>query len=300
MGNAIFHNVTFGGYVDFSETDFRDDAAFHSVTFSGYADFSEAIFSGDADFGEVNFSGDASFFSVTFSGDADFGNTTFNGKTDFSHSTFTIRARFVRTTMKSPAVFSDVHFIENTMRAGLWNHILLPLFLPIVRLFTMGKVKLPKKMVTDFSEFNTNTTMDGSSNPYLKRYIEDEQWVKSWRGRSKLHQVLFIFWELTSHCGKSILLWAGWSTAVTVTYGFIYWYFLSSSIVFSVGKLDGIQPGFLAYLYYSIVTSTTLGFGDLVPLTNVARLVVSTEVILGYFMLGGLISIFANKFARRS
>jgi len=55
-----------------------------------------------------------------------------------------------------------------------------------------------------------------------------------------------------------------------------------------------------AYIYYSLVTFTTLGFGDIVPLTNWARVVVGLEVLVGYIMLGGLISIFANKLARRA
>ena len=53
-------------------------------------------------------------------------------------------------------------------------------------------------------------------------------------------------------------------------------------------------------MYYSVVTFATLGFGDIVPLDKGARAVVGAEVILGYIMLGGLISIFANKLARRA
>lgn len=54
-------------------------------------------------------------------------------------------------------------------------------------------------------------------------------------------------------------------------------------------------------MYYSVVTFTTLGFGDIVPIGHFwARFFVVLEVILGYIMLGGLISIFANKLARRS
>ena len=44
----------------------------------------------------------------------------------------------------------------------------------------------------------------------------------------------------------------------------------------------------------------SLGFGDIVPLTKLARLAVGIEVVLGYIMLGGLIAIFATKLARRS
>ncbi len=49
-----------------------------------------------------------------------------------------------------------------------------------------------------------------------------------------------------------------------------------------------------------IVTFTTLGFGDVTPKTTKAALWVMAEVVVGYIMLGGLISILANKLARRS
>jgi hypothetical protein len=53
-------------------------------------------------------------------------------------------------------------------------------------------------------------------------------------------------------------------------------------------------------VYYSVVTFTTLGFGDVIPNTIEASRWVMAEVIIGYIMLGGLISILANKLARRS
>jgi hypothetical protein len=53
-------------------------------------------------------------------------------------------------------------------------------------------------------------------------------------------------------------------------------------------------------IYYSVVTFTTLGFGDVKPQTELAAVIVMLEVIIGYVMLGGLISILANKLARRA
>ena len=53
-------------------------------------------------------------------------------------------------------------------------------------------------------------------------------------------------------------------------------------------------------LYYSVVTFTTLGFGDIVPRTQEAAWWIMAEVVMGYFMLGGLITILATKLARRS
>jgi voltage-gated potassium channel Kch len=53
-------------------------------------------------------------------------------------------------------------------------------------------------------------------------------------------------------------------------------------------------------VYYSIVTLTTLGYGDVVPASPAAQVLAMIEVILGYVMLGGLLSIFASKMARRA
>lgn len=52
-------------------------------------------------------------------------------------------------------------------------------------------------------------------------------------------------------------------------------------------------------LYYSIITFTTLGFGDVTPITGLAQFFVTSEVVTGYLMLGGLISIlFSNMVPR--
>ena len=64
--------------------------------------------------------------------------------------------------------------------------------------------------------------------------------------------------------------------------------------------LQGAPVNFGSALYFSIVTFTTLGFGDVVAASRAARVLVGLEVIVGYIMLGGLISILANKLARRS
>ena len=56
----------------------------------------------------------------------------------------------------------------------------------------------------------------------------------------------------------------------------------------------------LSPFYYSFVTLTTLGYGDVVPASATAQVVATLEVLLGYVGLGGLLSILANKMARRA
>ena len=53
-------------------------------------------------------------------------------------------------------------------------------------------------------------------------------------------------------------------------------------------------------LYFSLVTLTTLGYGDILPVSVAAQMLVVLEVSIGYVMLGGFISILSNKLARRA
>lgn len=46
------------------------------------------------------------------------------------------------------------------------------------------------------------------------------------------------------------------------------------------------RGGYLRMLYLSVVTITTLGFGDIVPVTDTARTLVSIEVLLGVVLAG--------------
>lgn len=54
-----------------------------------------------------------------------------------------------------------------------------------------------------------------------------------------------------------------------------------------------------AFLYYSFVTLTTLGYGDILPVTSTARALAYTEAVLGQFyiavLVAGLVSILASK-----
>lgn len=125
--------------------------------------------------------------------------------------------------------------------------------------------------------------------------------------------MLFVTWELTSHCGRSFGLWVFWVLASAIIFGTVYadyavpaW--MPSPIQHMLIQLDPVfevfpdgreMTSFTPY-YFSIVTFTTLGFGDIQPTNLAGEIWLVLEVLLGYIMLGGLVGIFANKFARRS
>jgi uncharacterized protein YjbI with pentapeptide repeats len=128
-----------------------------------------------------------------------------------------------------------------------------------------------------------------------KSFAQDQDYIEELRSSGRWGSIKFWIWWLFADCGRSFGRWAAWSLAFALAFGVLY---------FWMGP-DLIATGHLPFslksmIYYSVVTFTTLGFGDITPKTENAAMVVMAEVILGYIMLGGLISIFANKVARRS
>ena len=134
-----------------------------------------------------------------------------------------------------------------------------------------------------------NADLSGSA--LLRRYIEDQNYLAEFREQ---RPILYKLWKISCDCGRNVWWWIGWS-------GFIVWFFGSLFLTFLTNSLEvsSVDNLFAAY-YFSIVTFTTLGFGDVTPLTLGAQIAVVCEVILGYVMLGGLVSLLAVRLARRA
>ncbi len=147
-----------------------------------------------------------------------FENVDFIADCRFDGVTFDEEARFAGTNIRHAATFEDVKYKENTVFKGLWNNVFYPAMSTLLSFFCM---EIPKKKVTTFIGLNT-AMMDGASNPYLKRHVEDEQWLRSWKRKGKFRGILFYFWELTSHCGRSFVLWMLWVLLAALIFGAIF------------------------------------------------------------------------------
>ena len=119
----------------------------------------------------------------------------------------------------------------------------------------------------------------------------DENYLYEFRQQGRLHHYLYQMWWLTSDCGRSFLRWAA----------FTLWVIIIFATLYCTVNIDyGEHPTGLSPLYFSVVTLTTLGYGDAVPASLPAQVIAILEVLCGYMLLGGLLSIFANKMARRA
>lgn len=120
--------------------------------------------------------------------------------------------------------------------------------------------------------------------------IRDQNFIDEFRRQSKAHEVAYRIWWLTSDCGRSVVRWSVCSFVLAGLFAAIYPF---------VGVDFGEHETWLSPLYFSIVTFTTLGYGDILPVTAAAQATVIVEVILGYTMLGGLLALITSKFTRR-
>jgi len=135
------------------------------------------------------------------------------------------------------------------------------------------------------------STTDFTGAYRIRRTIMDENFLHEFRTSSRLNGVLYRVWALTSDCGRSLARWGLVTLLLTVVFGLGY----------SLVDLDlGDHPTRLSPYYFSVVTLTTLGYGDITPRSAPAQLLAMLQVVVGYVMLGGLISILSTKMARRA
>jgi hypothetical protein len=132
-------------------------------------------------------------------------------------------------------------------------------------------------------------------NALFKRAAADQDYLDSledaWSGTWRI--ALFWAWRLLDY-GRSLSRIAVLGFGIAALYGFVFdrW----------PGLLDYSNSAntWFTPFYFSVVTFTTLGFGDVKPKNIGGELLVSSEVIIGYITLGLLLAVLAEKLARRS
>ena len=135
------------------------------------------------------------------------------------------------------------------------------------------------------------------SDPRFDQKIRQSEFIRSLKDACDkggwLWRRVFSAWRLSCDCGRSIWRWL--ITCAVIILGFSFLFAATCAGGLELLKYNEIDKGFLTHLYFSVVTFSTLGFGDVTPIHWGGKVAVIAEVFLGYVMLGGLISIFTTK-----
>jgi len=147
------------------------------------------------------------------------------------------------------------------------------------------------------------SNVDWSRNPGMKSYIEHQQFIQDiWdKANTKFLRFLFKVWGKTSNYGKSFWQWLLSCVWIIIIFtGFYCLDLIKNFDFFQISdKIVHTPSQIFSYFYFSVVTFSTLGFGDVTPIHLVSMILVMVEVILGYFMLGGLITFLVKWLGRK-
>ena len=130
---------------------------------------------------------------------------------------------------------------------------------------------------------------------------------KSKNRKSKpIKRLVLFLWKWSSKYGESPGRFAVWVVIIISIFALLYLPILPDMFDWwptcLIIKLDGnpYTEGntSLTAIYFSVVTFTTLGFGDITPLSGAGKIAVVIEVILGYVMFGILLTLVARKMTR--
>jgi hypothetical protein len=110
-----------------------------------------------------------------------------------------------------------------------------------------------------------------------------------WRGVRRIGGRYPLAQEL---CGPVTLLAviASWAALLAVGWAFVFWPHLMGGFLLAPGLSSSAQGSFVDALYLSLVTLTTLGYGDITPTSGWLKVLVPLEALVGFGLLTASLS----------
>ncbi|MEM6960437.1 MAG: pentapeptide repeat-containing protein, partial [Myxococcota bacterium] len=105
----------------------------------------------------------------------------------------------------------------------------------------------------------------------LRRHIMDEDYIHELAQRGGLYKLTWWMWCITSDFGRSLLRWSLLIALITMVYGGLY-----SAVDMEYGE----HETFLSPYYFSLVTLTSLGYGDVLPASTTAQVLAMSECVV--------------------
>ena len=78
---------------------------------------------------------------------------------------------------------------------------------------------------------------------------------------------------------------ASWATLLALGWALIYWPYMPGNFLYSTGLSPSANAGFIDALYLSLMTLTTLGYGDITPAEGLLRMLAPVQALIGFGLL---------------
>jgi len=120
------------------------------------------------------------------------------------------------------------------------------------------------------------------SRHFFEKIMEFFKWFGLW------------FFYIFTGFGEKWWLTALWGLGIIVVFGIIYW--IGDAVNWLCFDFHArMPPPPFSYFYFSAVTLTTLGLGDISPACSQAQILVAIEAIFGYGVVGGFIATLISR-----
>ncbi len=327
-GDAHFRDATIKGNADFWDAAIEGNADFRRATIEGDADFWDAAIEGNADFWDATLEGDADFRRATIEGDAQFRDAAIEGNAYFRDATIEGDAYFRRTRLRRTVYFGGTSIKGKTefalCQAGALS---LGDRRPTILLWwvrwrcgvRLHDVKTSRSFWSfarvTFERQGEREKADAAH--YLERLVRvsprripfaGRWWNKAYQTLRRLRIVLFpwffdcLFLRWPTAYGASLLrLFITWAVIIG---GFAGAYTMLILKGFSVLEAPGVLglgraiTSFWGALYFSVITFTTLGYGDIRPTAGLPSGLAAAEAVLGGIMMALTVLVIGRKFMR--
>lgn len=305
-------NVVFSG--PWSEPDsvtvaFESDAVFNSSVFNGQGRFRNAVFAGVAGFDGCAFGGVVTFKNTSFAGDAKFRTVTFNGYSLFGNCTFKSSARFTNSHFVKGVNFTQTRFLAQTDFSGVYSS---SRAVPACEAVHFARRRFGDD--ESFWRFAKQSAQEAGYYRLAGECFYSERCASLWQKfRGIDYQNLspikkFLRWLLSIRLlpelvfGRFLFGYGERPVHVLLTSAFIiaacaFFYSQQGTLIYRQGLNE--NSSFLQGLYFSTITFTTLGYGDLYPdPAGLCRIVAMTEAVAGGCLMALFVVCLAKRFSR--
>ncbi len=107
------------------------------------------------------------------------------------------------------------------------------------------------------------------------------------------HWIEYKFLEITCNYGTSLIRWATTTVAFSVIMALAF--FIADQFLDEALRTIPDNAHWFDYFYYSMINLTTVGFGDITPVSLVPKILSIFEAFFGFLMLGIFIGLIQKK-----